>query len=328
MFAESQFSTVMMFLAKYTPANFNETLDIMNIIDPYLRSGSATVLVQTLKYFLRLVEDNPDLKQVATERAKDQLLHLMTTDNPEMTFVLLEFVGTLLTEFVKQFQPHHQVFFCHYNEPLYIKIKKIELLSSLATESNLPEIVEELGVYSLDTMQDVAKCAINGLCKIASKFPAHMSRSVDVLVNLLNLQDSSIIPDVLNVLQTLDLSQLSNLEDVLRSLEKCVSAVELLEARPAMLWLLGEYGERLDSSPYLLEEFAEELSEQSDSLVCESLLTAAMKLFLKRPAECQDVLGKTLEKCVHFGDADLQYKAQFYYELLQSGVENARNFML
>lgn len=328
MFTDYQLSLLMTFLTKYVPSNNQEILDIMNVIDPYLKSGSVLLLVQTLKYFHKLVDGNFDLKKLATMRAKDQFLHLLTADNPEMTLVLLEFIETLLQEFLELFQTHHRLFYCRYNEPLYLKTKKILLLSSLTTDTNFSEVVEELGMYCLDTILNIAKCAVNALCSISSQFLQHTSQVVDMLVNLLDVQGIGIVPDVLNALQSLDLKVISNLPDVLLRLEKCADAIDLDEAKPALLWLLGEYGEALDSSPYLLEGYADELSTHSDPLLCESLLTSAMKLFVKRPAECQEMLGKVLEKCSNFEDADILYRATFYFRLLESSPDSIRTFFL
>lgn len=317
MFTDYQLSLLMTFLTKYVPSNNQETLDIMNVIDPYLKSGSVLLLVQTLKYFHKLVEGNFDVKKLATIRAKDQFLHLLTADNPEMTLVLLEFIETLLPEFLELFQTHHRLFYCRYNEPLYLKVKKILLLSSLTTDANFSEVVEELGMYCLDTVLNIARCAVNAMRSISSKFPQRASQVVDMLVNLLDVQGIGIVADVLNALQGLDLKVVSDLPDVLLRLEKCADAIDSDEAKPALLWLLGEYGEALDSSPYLLEGYADELNAHSDPLLCESLLTSAVKLFAKRPAECQEMLGKVLEKCSNFDDADILYRATFYFRLLE-----------
>ena len=51
----------------------------------------------------------------------------------------------------------------------------------------------------------------------------------------------------------------------------------------------------LPESPYLLEEIANQVSEESSSEVKLQLLTAVMKMFFRRPPECQEMLGRLLE---------------------------------
>ena len=53
----------------------------------------------------------------------------------------------------------------------------------------------------------------------------------------------------------------------------------------------------IPNSPYVLEELVTTVADES-SLVKLHLLTAVMKLFFKRPPECQEMLGRLLEYAV------------------------------
>ena len=51
-----------------------------------------------------------------------------------------------------------------------------------------------------------------------------------------------------------------------------------------MIWIIGEYAERIDNADELLEQFLETFPEET-ALVQLQLVTAAVKLFLKKPTE-------------------------------------------
>lgn len=51
-----------------------------------------------------------------------------------------------------------------------------------------------------------------------------------------------------------------------------------------MIWIIGEYAERIDNADELLESFLETFSEESAQVQLQ-LLTAIVKLFLKKPTE-------------------------------------------
>lgn len=51
-----------------------------------------------------------------------------------------------------------------------------------------------------------------------------------------------------------------------------------------MIWIIGEYAERIDNADELLESFLETFPEEP-ALVQLQLLTATVKLFLKKPTE-------------------------------------------
>ena len=56
--------------------------------------------------------------------------------------------------------------------------------------------------------------------------------------------------------------------------------------------------QNLPNTPYVLEELVNNVSEEASSTVKLQLLTAVMKMFMKRPPECQDMLGRLLEHAI------------------------------
>lgn len=107
--------------------------------------------------------------------------------------------------------------------------------------------------------------------------------------------------------------------------------VEDKNAKSALIWMLGEYGNHMSDSPYVLEKYVERWEEEESpevnkkkqeetTLICFiisylraqvrlELLTGISKLFFKRPPECQQILGKALA----FGLAD---QNQVHLEIL------------
>lgn len=62
--------------------------------------------------------------------------------------------------------------------------------------------------------------------------------------------------------------------------------------------------QNLPNTPYVLEELVNNIADEASSMVKLLLLTAVMKMFMKRPPECQEMLGRLLEhaigrKCIH-----------------------------
>lgn len=65
-----------------------------------------------------------------------------------------------------------------------------------------------------------------------------------------------------------------------------------------MIWLLGVHGEQIPGAPYVLEEYIDGLKTEPSPAVKQELLTATVRLFLSRPAETQDMLGRLLQYCI------------------------------
>lgn len=56
------------------------------------------------------------------------------------------------------------------------------------------------------------------------------------------------------------------------------------EAKASMIWIIGEYAERIDNADELLEYFLETFPEESGAVQMQ-LVTATVKLFLKKPLD-------------------------------------------
>ena len=56
-----------------------------------------------------------------------------------------------------------------------------------------------------------------------------------------------------------------------------------------MIWIIGEYAERIDNADELLESFLEGFHDENSQVQLQ-LLTAIVKLFLKRPSDTQELV--------------------------------------
>lgn len=92
----------------------------------------------------------------------------------------------------------------------------------------------------------------------------------------------------------------------------------------ALVWILGEYGEKLSASPYILESLIDNYSETESTELINSILLSSCKLFFKSPGEMQEILGKVFDFIFNsFNDIDLKDRAFYFYNLLKSNVEEA-----
>ena len=59
-----------------------------------------------------------------------------------------------------------------------------------------------------------------------------------------------------------------------------------------MIWIVGECAERIDNADELLESVLEGFHEESTQVQL-PLLTAIVKLFLKKPSETQELVSRS-----------------------------------
>ena len=60
-----------------------------------------------------------------------------------------------------------------------------------------------------------------------------------------------------------------------------------------MVWIIGEYAERIDNADELLESFVDGFHDENTQVQLQ-LLTAVVKLFLKRPTNSTELVQRVL----------------------------------
>lgn len=88
------------------------------------------------------------------------------------------------------------------------------------------------------------------------------------------------------------------------------------QGKQALIWLLGTHGEKVPNAPYVLEDFVENVKSETFPGVKMELLTALVRLFLSRPAECQDMLGRLLYYCIGGFPLFTKGTAQAFWDLV------------
>jgi len=100
------------------------------------------------------------------------------------------------------------------------------------------------------------------------------------------------------------------------------------EAKASMIWILGEYAERIENVDDLLDNFLEHFHDEP-AIVQQQLLTAIVKLFLKKPNTTQDMVSRVL-KCAteESNNHDLRDRGYIYWRLLSTNPEATKHIVL
>uniref|UniRef100_A0A3B4FLR5 AP-4 complex subunit beta-1-like n=1 Tax=Pundamilia nyererei TaxID=303518 RepID=A0A3B4FLR5_9CICH len=221
--------------------------------------------------------------------------------------------------------PHYKRFFCGYAEPAYIKERKMQVLVELVNDENVAMILDELKGYCTDVNTDTAQAAISAIGRIGRSYS---DRCLQILTGLLGLKQDHITSAVVQTMRDLVWVCPQCSDTVCLALDGCEETLQDIQGRQALLWLLGVYGERISTAPYTLEVFIDRVRSEASLGIKMELLTATMRLFLCRPAETQDMLGRLLHYCIEEEtDMCVRDQALLYYRLLHCGIEKTREVL-
>ena len=95
-----------------------------------------------------------------------------------------------------------------------------------------------------------------------------------------------------------------------------------------MIWIIGEYAERIDNADELLESFLDGFHDENTQVQLQ-LLTAIVKLFLKRPTDTQALVQQVLSLATQDSDnPDLRDRGFIYWRLLSTDPGAAKEVVL
>ncbi|XP_040049070.2 AP-4 complex subunit beta-1 [Gasterosteus aculeatus] len=316
---------VLRVLQRYRPQSESELFDILSLLDASLVSPHPPVMAATLSLFLVLCPDLPAVSFAALERVRGPLLAACGSASRETRFTALCHIQLLLRSLPGLMGAHYKRFFCGYAEPAYIKQRKMQVLVELVNDDNVAMLLDELRGYCTDVNADTAQAAISAIGRIGRSYS---DRCLQILTGLLGLQQEHITSAVVQTMRDLVWVCPQCSDTVCSALEGCEETLQDSQGRQALLWLLAVHGERVRSAPYTLEGFIDGVRGEASPGVKMELLTTTMRLFVCRPAETQDMLGRLLHHCIEEEtDMCVRDQALLYYRLLRCGMEETRRVL-
>lgn len=351
-FSEWGLNVILELVARYMPTSEDETFAIMNLLDPVLRTANSGAVLSTIKCFIRLTANFADLQPQVYARTKPPLLTLITGAHSEIQYSVLKHLEIILPKPAVKgiFDDEYRQFFVRYNEPPHVKHLKVDLLPLIANVANAKDIAAELSEYVTDVDSELSKRAIRSIGRIAVRvesgesqphsspfssfsnltptpsLPTHpvVAPMTQSLIDLIDMEMPYVRAEAIVVLAKVMRTFVQVSPMIYPYLSKCLRKVEDSDARSALVWIIGEHGQDIVEAPYLLEPIIDSYDEERSSHLKLQTLTAAMKLFFKRPPEIQHMLGRLLSSAVNdVTNQDVHDRALFYYRLLSADVHVA-----
>lgn len=117
-------------------------------------------------------------------------------------------------------------------------------------------------------------------------------------------------------------------ESIISTLCENLDSLDEPEAKAAMIWVIGQYADRIENSDVLLEDFLFSFQDEPVEVQL-ALLTATVKLFIQRPTKGQDLVPKVLKWATEETDnPDLRDRGYMYWRLLSADPATARKIVM
>lgn len=317
-------------VANYEAYDSKEAEGVIERVIPRLQHANAAVVLSAVKVVLKNVEklEDPSVATVVGKKLAPPLVTLLGAE-PEIQYVALRCINLVVQRAPEVLSHEVRVFFCKYNDPIYVKVEKLEIMVRLATEASVDQVLLEFKEYATEVDVDFVRRSVRAIGRCAVAIEAAAERCVNVLLDLIRTRVNYVVQEAVVVIKDIFRRYPNRYESVISTLCECLDGLDEPEARAAMVWIIGEYAERIENADELLEQFLESFPEEPAPVQLQ-LVTAAVKLFLKKPTERpQQLIQLVLTYATQETDnPDLRDRAYIYWRLLSTDPEAAKDIVL
>ncbi|KAJ3350612.1 AP-1 complex subunit beta-1 [Entophlyctis luteolus] len=316
-------------LATYKPqSSTREAADIVERVIARLQHANASVVLSAVKVLLIYMSYiDADLSKQVIKKMAPPLVTLLSSD-PEIQFVALRNINLILQRHPQILAAEIRVFFTKYNDPLYVKLEKLEAIIKLVSLENIDQVLLELREYASEVDVEFVRRSVRAIGRCAVKLDGASERCVNLLLDLIKTKVSHVLQEAVVVIKDVFRKYPRKYEGVIPALCENLEALDEPEAKAALVWIIGEHAERIENAEELLEYFVDGFKEESAKVQLQ-LLTATVKLFLKRPGSAQELVQKILQLATQgIENPDIRDRAYIYWRLLSSNPQAAKAVVL
>ena len=315
-------------IAKFTPKDQKQMYDIMNILEEHLKHSSSAIVLGVTKVFINFTKDNDTLYPVVIKRLRDPLITLLsacdTSGSYEMEYSILSHIYFLILKGGRVCVSEiYKKFFVKFEEPLYLKKLKLEILIQISTDMNYQDILNEMEEYVNDVSVNFAKYSIKKIGELGLRVDSSLKSIVGVLKSLLSRSADFIVGESLCVIRDLSRKYPAVIDEFVNSIDSSILTINNdPKGLSALLWIIGEFGEKINNAPYILD-YLSKLEIQSNEFAY-SILLSSCKMFFKSPGEMQPILGHVFDTILkNYQDVDLRDRTYYYYNLMKKDINLA-----
>ena len=316
-------------VAEYSPQDAREAQSICERVTPRLSHANAAVVLSTIKVLMRFMELIPDVefKSSLLKKLAPPLVTLLSSE-PEVQYVALRNINLIVQKKPEILKHEIKVFFVKYNDPIYVKLEKLDIMIRLASPHNIAQVLAELKEYATEVDVDFVRKAVRAIGRCAIKVENSAERCVQTLIDLIQTKVNYVVQEAIVVIKDIFRKYPNKYESIIAQLCENLDSLDEPEARAAMVWIIGEYAERIDNADELLESFLDGFNDESTQVQLQ-LLTAIVKLFLKKPNDCQQLVQTVLSLATQDSDnPDLRDRGYIYWRLLSTDPAAAKDVVL
>lgn len=252
----------------------------------------------------------------------------------EVQYIVLQNIATMSIQRKGMFEPFMKSFYVRSTDATHIKTLKLEILTNLANEANISTILREFQTYVKSQDKAFAAATIQAIGRCATNISEVTDTCLNGLVLLLSNRDETVVAESVVVIKKLLQTQPTQHSEIIKHMAKLFDNITVPMARASILWLMGEYCERVPKiAPDVLRKMAKTFTAEEDIVKLQTVNLAA-KLYLTNSKQTKLLTQYILNLGKYDQNYDIRDRTRFIRQLIvpseKSGALNkyARRILL
>ncbi|KAF9185382.1 AP-3 complex subunit beta-2 [Haplosporangium sp. Z 767] len=297
----------------------NNTVDpdlafLLKCAQPLLQSRNSQVVLSVAKLYMHLAPAEDSYK------IGRPLIRLLRSHR-EIQYVVLNNIVAIASQRPYVFDQFYQHFFVRSTDPVFIRNLKLDILTLIATESNITYILRELQEYVKGSNKEFVTQAIQAIGRCASNIPEMAESCLGGLLKLAYSKSDSVVAESVVAIRRLLQQQPGDNVVMITQLTKALDEITEPLARANIFWMVGQYCSQLQTvAPDVLRKAAKSFCSESEGSKLQ-ILTLGGKL-----VALEGTLSKTInllfQYILNMARYDLDYnvrdRARFLRALVYS----------
>ncbi|KAM6187628.1 AP-3 complex subunit beta-1 isoform 2-T2 [Sarcoramphus papa] len=276
---------------------------------PLLQSRNAAVVMAVAQLYWHLA---PKSEASIVSKSLVRLLH----SNREVQYIVLQNSATMSIQRKGMFEPYLKSFYVRSTDPTMIKTLKLEILTNLANEANISTLLREFQTYVKSQDKQFAAATIQAIGRCATNITEVTDTCLNGLVCLLSNRDEIVVAESVVVIKKLLQTQPAHHGEIIKHMAKLLDNITVPVARASILWLIGEYCERVPKiAPDVLRKTAKSFTNEDD-LVKLQILNLGAKLYLTNSKQTKLLTQYVLNLGKYDQSYDIRDRTRFIRQLI------------
>ncbi|NWT57912.1 AP3B1 protein, partial [Erythrocercus mccallii] len=276
---------------------------------PLLQSRNAAVVMAVAQLYWHLA---PKSEAGIVSKSLVRLLR----SNREVQYIVLQNIATMSIQRKGMFEPYLKSFYVRSTDPTMIKTLKLEILTNLANEANISTLLREFQTYVKSQDKQFAAATIQAIGRCATNITEVTDTCLNGLVCLLSNRDEIVVAESVVVIKKLLQTQPAHHGEIIKHMVKLLDNITVPVARASILWLIGEYCERVPKiAPDVLRKTAKSFTNEDD-LVKLQILNLGAKLYLTNSKQTKLLTQYVLNLGKYDQSYDIRDRTRFIRQLI------------